>query len=653
MTHQIATKIAVIAGITALLASCSANMENKESVSGEFSIRDFNPLTNWRIDTAGNKSSSPTGNRMLVLDYGAPREIGFLAPSAGQTEDGLFHMEFYIKNNGHSAARFAYKIYYQNESYKFQERDPADTLRMNPFAWENFYGSWEDVKKQFVVTSEIPADGEFHKVTDKFRIVGNPRDEQRYYSNGQNDRWKRNLRTGDYSFMLVVTSPAIIDSNGIPPWIQDISLMHDSMFVPPYFYFLYGDGAKLPQTIATIYPYSLKVMAKPDPGAGIYINPWFYPADTYGESFTSNCGSSEELNKKAAFEQFVHYIDPTTKYANIPVIADVLNDNYTLREYNWNQRFYRKEELVSVTATTSKHPCETVISDPEKHRITIKNPATEFGKWEKQNVGVITRHGFTYGKWTVKAKLTELINKNGLWNGLTNAVWLITQDEAQWNFRRDCNSSGYFAHYYGGDADERVKSMGYSEIDFEILKTVEYCPSYILPPAYNQGLIDQHNINNWDVPMPEEVEEMNDKILVACTNWDMACQDPVNYAGGCNPIIYHDQVFWQHKWGETYRAITSKKPELDDELFGSPYYYFQIDWQPERIIWRIGPERDQMRIVGYVDNTITSIPNNQMLLIITQEFHNTRWWVGSMFDQANIPFPKNDIVGEIYEVTIE
>jgi hypothetical protein len=54
-----------------------------------------------------------------------------------------------------------------------------------------------------------------------------------------------------------------------------------------------------------------------------------------------------------------------------------------------------------------------------------------------------------------------------------------------------------------------------------------------------------------------------------------------------------------------------------------------------------------------VDHTITSIPNNQMLLIVSQEFHNTRWWVGSMFSQDNIPFPKHDIMGEIYEVTIE
>ena len=58
-------------------------------------------------------------------------------------------------------------------------------------------------------------------------------------------------------------------------------------------------------------------------------------------------------------------------------------------------------------------------------------------------------------------------------------------------------------------------------------------------------------------------------------------------------------------------------------------------------------------MVGYVDDKVTSIPNNQMLLIITQEFHNTKWWIGSPYSQDNTPFPKEDYVGEIYEVTIE
>ena len=636
-----------------LVGACSSPQKHEEVSNEAFAVREFNPLGNWHQDVSGKEQSEDRMDKMILLDYIAPRTTGFVIPSSTQTPDGKFDLVFSVKNTGGEPRKFAYKIYYQNESYKFPEVLTEDSTQMHPFAWENFYGSWEEPGKGFELTEEIPADGAFHQVVDQFRIVGNPRNERRYFAEGKNDRWKRNPRVGDYRFMLVVTLPENLDTNGIPVYIQDIGLQHDSLFINPFYYFLYGPGKQLPQTLISVFPNTLRVVAKPDLGKGIYINPMYYPPEKYGRYFSQHCGNSSEVYANAPFEQFVHYIDPNTRYANIPVIADVLHDPYSLRDYNWNKQFYKKEELVNVTASTSETPCETVISDPEDDKIIIKNPATEFGEWEKQNVGIISRHGFTYGKWTVKAKLTELINEHGLWNGLTNAVWLITQDQNPWNYRRDCNTSGYFAHYYGGDEDERVKSMGYSEIDFEILKTVKYCPNYILPPAYNQPEIDQYNVANWDVPLPEEVEAMKDKILVACTNWDMACEDPVNYNGGCNPIVYNDQVFWQHKWGKKYRAITSKSPQLDDELFGSPYYYFQIDWQPERIIWRIGPEKDQLRIVGYVDNTITSIPNNQMLLIVSQEFHNTRWWIGSMFDQANIPFPKNDIIGEIYEVIIE
>ncbi|MCC6689979.1 MAG: hypothetical protein IT235_00465, partial [Bacteroidia bacterium] len=89
------------------------------------------------------------------------------------------------------------------------------------------------------------------------------------------------------------------------------------------------------------------------------------------------------------------------------------------------------------------------------------------------------------------------------------------------------------------------------------------------------------------------------------------------------------------------------------ELFSSPYYYFEIEWKPTEIFWRIGPEPHKMKQVGYMNNTVTSIPNNQMVLIITQEFHNTKWWPGTPYEQHYIPFPGNDYVGEIYEVIIE
>lgn len=632
---------------------CTSKTKTPEVATDAFAITDFIPWTNWKIDSTGHESEKMMMDKAIYLDYTDAMEQGFVIPSIRQTEDGFFHMEFRIRNTGTAPASFAYKIYYQNESYKFPERDTIDATKVHPYAWENFYGSWEEVGKTFAETGMIPADKEFHVVTDHFRIVGNPRDEQRYYANGKNDRWKRNPRVGNYSFMLVVTTTENIKSKAVPEHIQNIGKIVDNSFLNPYFYFLYGDGSRLKNTVVSVFPYHLKVIAKPDPGAGIYLPPNHFTSEKHGSFFTKNCGLDSALYRTAQFSQFVHYIDPGTKFSNIPVISDVLNDNYSLMDYNWNKQFYRQDELVATTPSTASVPCKTVVSDPVKHSITIINPGTKFGEWKKQNVGVISRHGFVYGKWTVKAKLTELLNKNNLWNGLTNAIWLITMNEAPWNYRRDCNNEGYMENYYGGQQDKRVKNVGYSEIDFEILKTVPYCPSYIMPPAYNHGIDDQYDQANWNIPLPEEVRGQNDDLQVACTNWDMACWDPQNFNAGCNPVIYKNQVFWAHRWDRNYRAITTKVPASDNEIFGGEYYYFQIDWQPDRIIWRIGPSKDKLRVVGYVDSKITSIPNNQMLLIVSQEFHNTRWWVGSTYQQDNIPFPENDIIGEVLEVTIE
>jgi hypothetical protein len=624
-----------------LCISCGQSTTSLEVASDQFVVRDFNPMANWKQD------------EILFLDYSEALTKGFVIPTTRQVEGGFFSMEFSLKNTGKAPLKFYYKIYYQNESYKFPERDLFDSTRQHSDAWENFYGSWEEVDMTFAETPVIPADNDFHSVENKFRIVGNPRNEQRYYAGDHNDRWKRNPRVGNYSFMLVVTTSENLQQKVIPENVQNIGLKGEAGFVNPYFFFLYGPGKSLKNTVTQRFSHSLAVVAKPDPGAGIYINPVIYPKEVTDKTKTDDCGQDSSAYRTAAFEQFVHFIDPSTKMSNIPVITDVLNDNYTRTDYNWNKRFYRKEELVNITATVAPRPCETVISDPVNHKITIRNPKSEYGKWQKQNVGVITRHGMTYGKWTAKCKLTELLNKHNMWNGLTNAIWLITQDQTEWNFRRDCSNGGYMANYYGGQQDQRVKNVGYSEIDFEILKTVPYCPSWLLPPAYNQGIDDQNNVRNWNVPFPEEILADDDKITVACTNWDMACWQPSDFHDGCWPVRYENKTYWAHRWDKNYRALTEKTPERDDELFGSPYYYFQIDWQPDRIIWRIGPSKDKLRVVGYVDDKVTSIPNNQMLLIITQEFHNTKWWIGSAYAQDNTPFPKVDYVGEIFEVTIE
>ena len=159
--------ILLIILLPVLFISCGQPAKSPEIVSELFVIKDFNPATNWKRD------------QPLYLDYTEAKANGFIIPTIRQVEGGLFQVEFKIKNTGAAPQNFFFKIFYQNESYKFPERDPNDSTRQHPDAWENFYGSWEDVATTFIETGTIPADQDFHGIVGKFRIVGNPRSEQR------------------------------------------------------------------------------------------------------------------------------------------------------------------------------------------------------------------------------------------------------------------------------------------------------------------------------------------------------------------------------------------------------------------------------------------------------------------------------------------
>ena len=227
----------------------------------------FRPMTNFGV------------GRTISLDMDLENAVtnGICIPSLQQTEegDGLFHFRFIAPKKG-----MYYKIYYQNESYKF-----PDTSAL---ASENFYGSWEDVTIGFKPV-------EHWVVRDALRIVGNPRDERIYYGseatedwntkarieanvqdmrndqqwydavvqkaidnhisiedqlfidavwmagqdlnkNAVNHRWKRNPRAGKYSFMLV-----LCDEEGlaeIPDYIQYIGRADENgRYVNPFGWF--------------------------------------------------------------------------------------------------------------------------------------------------------------------------------------------------------------------------------------------------------------------------------------------------------------------------------------------------------------------------------------------------------------------------------
>jgi hypothetical protein len=153
------------------------------------------------------------------------------------------------------------------------------------------------------------------------------------------------------------------------------------------------------------------------------------------------------------------------------------------------------------------------------------------------------------------------------------------------------------------------------------------------------------------VTTPKEGPEDASKIVVTCTNWDMACPEPPYYNIGYQEFDIGGKKWGLHRWDVWHQALTAKY--ACDDIFDHQYYYFEIEWKPEEIIWRIGPEKDKMEIVARVNESISSIANNQMFLVFTQEYHVGRWWPESPQPQENIPFPAKDISGRIMEIEIE
>lgn len=663
-------KLLVIFSIILLGTSC-----RKENIINEFNI-DFSNIEKTALcEEKGNNGDTLS----MFMDLNNSITQGIIIPSNNQSNDGLFHFKASV-NKGEE--KLFYKIYYQNESYKYEEN-----LK---FANENFYGSWEDTDIEF---KEVPSSGE---IKDAFRILGNPRNEKQYFGSkprtnvteqeilkgvesikkdikwynaikekakvnknsvetqlyldmcwiinyntqvGEtNNRWKRNPRTGKYSFILVVVTQEAL--NQLPKGVKNISVS-DSIngFINPYQYFKYGKGNKLKGVSYTIAKQNLNLRAVISPERGVFVDILKYPLNDF-KIFPNNgkVGNDDSLFNNALYEQFFHSISKHFKLKNLPVVEDILDDSYTVEKYRANEKKYSdlKTRIIDFPYI-SDYPGKTVRVDDKGRYISLINPGNEnrMNKPRKESVGISTRVGFTYGKFRGKIKFPAQLNSSGVWSGLTNAFWLIYQSDFDWNKRRICPDKGYVKAGQGvGEDAGRSPNTNYSEIDIEIIKTSKYWPD------------QEHKEKNYN---PYNKNEC----VLACTNWDLACQTPKDYfKQGIHKYKYNNQDFSYHRWSEAYRALTIRSA-IENNIFKNDFYFFEIEWKPNEIIWRIGASPDKMYVVGYMSDKFTSIPNNQMVGVVTQEYHYSEFWPPVIFDQNLLPYPKKDIEGRVYDIVVE
>ncbi len=660
-----------------LLCSCG----KKKS----FDIIDFDPYSNF-------KSSSDTLS--LEMDLSDAILNGVSIPS-DTAKNKYFLISFRIKNNTGSPDKFYYNVYYQNESYKFKEYIPdlLQNKNYNPKASQNFYGSWDGTRSGFHETEIIPCDNQYHLIIDSIRITGNPRNEKKYFGGKRtnsiisekeiketilkiqqsiswmaqikekaktnntsiskqlymdakwyiewennkgeiNNRWKRNPRTGLYSFLLIVAKEE--DKCKIPVYVSNISIQDsvNNKFYDPYYYFLYKNKRNEYSSVILSHKY-LKTKVKIDFTKGIYIDPSHINDSTKGLDTNSYCGFSDKLFKYANIEQFFHNMSNLYKLKNIPLVYDVVGDNYSQKLYEENSKKFNDNELINDKIKITDFPGRTIIYDSSRNAICIRNPGNNKSHYlRKENVGIRVRHGFTYGKFRAKIMFPKMLSNENVWNGLTCAFWLIYQD-GDWNKREICNS-GFETNNNGSNQVTKEQQAEYSEIDIEIIKTSKYWPKS------SYGISESYPVDNG----------LNNNVILACTNWDLACHDPINFIVGAKRINYNGRIYYIHRWDDWYKAVTSKYENPQSETVGCIMYY-EIDWEPEEIIWKIGSDKENMKIIGHMDATNTKIPDNQMEAVITQEFHYASFWPPAPFLQDNIPYPKNDLVGYIYEIEIE
>lgn len=578
-----------------------------------------------------------------------------------------------------TSENYYYKIYYQNESYKFNETDSL--------SYENFYGSWYDSTGFKKITST--------EVVDSFYIAGNPRFESRFWGasidemyihpdsirkiidyikidndwrksveekarnnsltfdeqaymdaiwvlkdrknkGNQNHQWKRNPRMGKYSALLVVCTESALKQ--IPEYIQYIFKTNEKgMFVNPYYYFLYGEGSKLEGVSIYLDSSLVQLRLSLAPGNGIFVDRSKVPVYT---TLAENdlCGASYALFRNALFEHFFSHENRNFKLNTIPVLVDWENEPFRLTDYEHYKKLYA-DPTTRISSWIRNTTCACANVADRKEYIEIFNPPSEsIEKAAKLNVGIKTRVGFTYGKITAKVKFSNMLNKDNIWNGITHAIWLITQDLHDWN-RRRYSQSGYTPK--GNPHGERSHYTSYSEIDFEIVKASPYWPHQYYK---NNTLKNRSKSYNG---------KLDDTIVVALTNWDLASSDPSKFDFPIQYIRRGNKKYEALRWDELYQALTIRAPVSHKEIFSKEYYYFQIEWKPSEIVWRIGPSKDQLYEIGYMSHENTSIPNNQMVMVINQEYHLSEWWPDPVFEQDFIPFLKNKHVGKIYEITIE
>ena len=592
-------------------------------------ITAFSALTNY----AGEPGTAPnlpvrrynaemTSNRSgQQLPY--PAAAGALA---------LFDCAFSVRNpTGRDPLYYA--LFYQNESSAFGAGHPRDD--------ENFYGTWgydEGRAPGFrPLSARAGAAPTAHEAG--VRLRGNPRNEVRYregprpyypdQADGPDDasrfgRWKRPPRMGRYRFLLVVTS----DTAEIDFYARDCHRPQpNGHYLNPFTYFL---SHRFARTAVRLAPEQLHVyMRPPDLGAPLAPRDW------------ATLAAPEQRNSS-----FRHGTYGGGRMANVPVVADATSASFTPAAYN--RLKHRFDDSTLTVATEGQDGPTTAVAGAG--RIRLVNPAADPAAPHKYDASVRTVQGFTYGRIRARIRFPQIVNSAGVWTGINPAFWLFSASGEPWNaFNRD----------YGGDFCADAARRTSAEIDLEIFKSSCHPPRNYADDGYAGR--PRHR-RNWLRQGGAFQDEDCDSVTLACNNFDYMRRDvatlvngaaatpPCGPVGNDVPVVYAGQTFRLHRDG-TGPVLSCRAAASARALFGGEAMWYEIEWRPTEIIWRIGPDEQHLRVVAYLNDQYTTVPDVLMHVIIGQHWLSTNEY--HPYFQEKIPYPAKAVEGEILDFLIE
>jgi hypothetical protein len=405
--------------------------------------------------------------------------------------------------------------------------------------------------------------------------------------------------------------------------------------------------------------YHLKIFARPDLNAS--LNP------------TNN------TNNKSCFENNSFHTWDNCKIPQVPIVMDL--ENLTQTDYNYFKNFSNPLDTVQLridyfdasTINWASGQKGNAYSNGAS-KLIIRTPASDCSnhKYKREHAGLKYKE-LKYGKYRAKIKYPKTYNQYDVWKGINNTFWF----SQAWP-----DNLGAWTKTICPDKP----NLG-TEFDIEYFPKLKYAGYHVNIQEIN-NTNKQFNISQWDRVGPDQggsffsPGQEDGRIAVGYSNFDHACENVVNYIPGTSPHVLvpfiengvTKNTYLVRGGGDWNGEISLKSSRVttptagftewdDSEIFGLEMCY-EVEWKPSEIIMRRGTTFSNMQVVAYFNSNYTVIPNNPMRWVIAQhQLHvppigqpNCSGTIAT-FDWPHshhfLPLSNTDILGEVYDVTIE